>query len=125
MYICTYKHNNIIKMGKTEEKVVMVLEEGEKATRNYYQTIKSFVRLGKEIRISPKVCATVNKSGFKTEFFVETVSVNIGIGKDHTADLVMTVEAWKALLNGAEINITTTEEWKKLYVYKTDKNRNK
>jgi hypothetical protein len=108
-------------MKKIEEEVVMVLEEGEVATRNYYQTIKSFVRLGKEIRISPKACTTVNKAGYKTEFFVETVSVNIGIGKDHTADLIMTVDAWKALLDGEEVNVMTTEEWKKLYVYKRNK----
>jgi len=102
-------------MGNVEGKVVMVLEEGEKATRNYHQTIKSFARLGKEVRISPKACVTVNKPGFKTEFYTETISINIGIGKDHTADLIMTVDAWKALKNGEEVNITTTKEWQKMY----------
>ncbi len=83
----------------------MVTPKGKKATRIYQYEIERFTRFGKEIKISPKSNTTVNKVGFKTEFFVETVSVLIGIGKDHTADLIMSKDSWEALNNGAEIFI--------------------
>ena len=70
---------------------------------NQYE-ITHFARLGKEIKISPKANITVNKAGFKTEFFVETVSVLIGIGNDNTAELIMCKEAWEALNNGEKIH---------------------
>ena len=77
-----------------------------------------YARLGKEIKISPKANVTVNKAGLKTEFFVETINVCIGIGKDHTADLIMSKDAWESLNKGEKISITTTEDFKKKYVYK-------
>lgn len=95
-------------------KVENVTPEGSTPTRRYSQEIKKFVRLGKEVKISPKANACVNKPGHVMEFFVPSVSVNIGIGRDHTADLVMTEEAWKALKAGEDIHITTTEEFKKM-----------
>lgn len=79
----------------------------------FKQHIKSFGRLGKEIRISPKSHCCTNKASYKAEYFVDTVSVCIGIGKDHTAELIMTKEAFDALNAGAEVNITTTEEFRK------------
>lgn len=97
-------------------KVIMVTPKGKKATRNYDYTIKNFGTLGKEIKISPKANITVNSPGYKTEFFVETVGVLIGIGKDHTADLIMTKEAWMALKKGAKIDITTTKEFKEKFL---------
>lgn len=97
--------------------VEMVTPKGKKATRNYQYEIEYFARLGKEIRISPKANITVNKAGFKTEFFVETVNVLIGIGNDHTADLIMSKDAWEALNKGEKIEITTTEDFKKKYVH--------
>ena len=108
------------KKQKTNEttNVEMVLPKGKKASRTYQYEIINFDRLGKEIKISSKANVTVNKPGFKTEFFVETINVCIGIGKDHTADLIMSKEAWMALLKGEKIHITTTEEFKKKYVYK-------
>ena len=108
------------KIRKTNETigVEMVTPKGKKATRTYQYEIDHFTRLGKEIKISPKANITVNKAGFKTEFFVETVNVLIGIGNDHTADLIMSKDAWEALNKGEKINITTTEEFKKKYVYK-------
>lgn len=98
--------------------VEMVTPEGGKATRKYTQFIESFVRLGREIRISPKANVTINAPGFKTEFYVRTINIVIGIGRDHTADVIMTEDAWKALLDGEKISITTTEEFKKMYTYK-------
>lgn len=108
-------------MRKTNETigVEMVTPKGVKATRTYQYEIDSFQRLGKEIKISPKANATMNKPGFKTEFFVETINVCIGIGNDYSADLIMSKDAWLALLDGEKIHITTTEEFKKKYVYKS------
>jgi len=98
-------------------KVVTVGTNSKRATRNYEYEIEGLGRLGKEIKISPKANMTFNKPGFKTEFFVPSVNVLIGIGNNHTADLIMTVEAWEALNKGQEIHITTTEEFKRKYVY--------
>lgn len=80
-----------------------------------HQHIEAFGRLGTEIKISPKANICKNKPGFKKEFFVETVSVTIGIGKDHTAELVMTKDAWEALNAGEAIHVTTTGEFKKMH----------
>jgi len=108
------------KITKTNETigVEMVTPKGKKATRMYAYEIEHFTRLGREIKISPKANITVNKAGFKTEFYVETVNVLIGIGNDHTADLIMSKDAWEALNKGEKISITTTEDFKKKYVYK-------
>lgn len=57
----------------------------------------AWVELGREITIPADAKATINEPGFTKEFHVRTVEVIIGIGKDHTASLVMDVEAWKAL----------------------------
>lgn len=78
-------------------------------------------RLGKEIRITPKAHINIMAPGYKTEFFTETVELCIGIGKDHVASLVMDIEAWNALKAGEPVNITTTEEYKKKYIYKIRK----
>jgi hypothetical protein len=101
-------------MKKDKEYQVKMIEmDPENITRVYKQVINKFDKLGKEVKISPKACVTLNKPGFKTEFFVETVSVNIGIGKDYTADLIMEKRAWEALNLGEEISITTLEEFKR------------
>lgn len=97
-------------------KVENITPKGKKATRYYTQEIETFGRLGREIKISPRSNITVNKAGFKTEFFVETVNVLIGIGKDYTADVIMTKDAWEALKSGEEISITTTKEFKKRFL---------
>lgn len=101
--------------------VVMHYEDGVPVTRIYKQVVNHFTRLGKEIKISPKANVTINKPGFEVKFFDETVSINIGIGKDHTADLIMDKDAWEALNAGEKISITTTEEFKKKVVYKAKK----
>lgn len=97
----------------TEYQVKMVDTDPENITRVYKQTILKFDKLGKEVKISPKACVTINKPGFRTEFFVDSVTINIGIGTDHTADLIMTREAWKALNKGEKVDITTLEEFKR------------
>ena len=108
------------KIKRTNESVFVenVTPEGGSVTRVYNYEIDSFARLGREIRISPKSNASFNKPGFKTEFFVESVNVVIGIGNDHSADLIMSKDAWEALNNGEPISITTTEQFKKRFIYK-------
>ncbi len=97
--------------------VKMTIPKGKKPTRNYAYSINGVAALGKEIKISPKSHVTVNNPGYKTEFFVETVTLLIGIGKDHTADLVMTREAWDALNKGAKVDITTLKTFKKDFIH--------
>lgn len=73
-------------------------------------------RLGREIKISPKSLTSVStEPGGSIKFNTLMVNVTIGIGKDHTAHLVMTKAAWNALIAGEDINITTTEEFKKKF----------
>ncbi len=62
-------------------------------------------KLGKEIRISPKSKVTIFKNGFNVDFKGSYVTLGIGIGPDHGADLIMPEEAWEALKGGAEITI--------------------
>lgn len=100
---------------KLPTKVKMVNVTGNEPKLKYTQTINHFTRLGREVKITPKANTTINAAGYKHEFFVESVSVTIGIGNDHVADLVMTLEAWKALKAGAKINITTTKQFEELY----------
>lgn len=96
-------------------KVEMVETEG-KVNVQYKQEIVNFGSLGKEVKISPKANVTINKEGYEQKFFTESVSVIIGIGKDHVADLIMQRNAWEALKNGEEINITTTKQFKKNFL---------
>lgn len=100
---------------ENKEIQVKMVDTG-KATRNYHQTIVNFGSLGREVKISPKANVTINKEGYKQEFFVESVSVLIGIGNDHTADLIMSRDSWEALKAGEEISITTTKEFKKRFL---------
>ena len=110
---------------KTDGKIDVKMDstEGGAVTRAYSYEINNFARLGKEIKITPKSHVIVSKNGYKAEFFTETVSVVIGIGNDHCADLIMSKSAWEALNSGEKINIITTEDFKKKYVYRTHKNK--
>jgi hypothetical protein len=74
---------------------------------------QKYERLGREIKISPKALIAVNPAGFKTEHFTPTVEVLIGIGKDHTAKLIMDTEALEALRKWEPIDITTAKEFRK------------
>lgn len=95
-------------------KVKMVGKEDPKI--RFTQEITKMGSLGREIKISPKSYCTINSPGFKAEYFVPTISICIGIGKDHTAELIMTQEAWDALKSNEEINITTLKEFKEKYL---------
>jgi len=83
--------------------------------------IQHSARLGRGIKITPKAHINIMLPGYKVEYLIESIEALIGIGPDHTANLIMSVEAWEALRNGANINIMTTEEYKKKYVYKIRK----
>lgn len=96
-----------------EYEVQMVDTNPDNVTRMYKQTIVKFDKLGKELKISPKSHVTINKPGYKQEFYVESVSLLVGIGKDHTADITMSKEAWEAFKNGEKIDITTLKEFKR------------
>ena len=99
-----------------EEIVKVVMVPSSKATRSYHQEICNHGSLGRELKISPKSHITFNCPGYKQEFFVESVAVLIGIGKDHTADLIMSKEAYEALRSGEEINVTTKKEFIKKFL---------
>ena len=82
-------------------------------TSEISQTISDFTILGEQIKVSKKAKATINKEGYSIKFGVETVSVNIGIGTDHVAILVMPKSAWDALNKGEEVSVTTLNQFKK------------
>ena len=94
---------------------ITVEKEDSPVHVRFTQRIKGSVRLGKEVKISPKTNACLNEKGYKIEYFTETVSVCIGIGKDHTAELIMTEDAWRALKRGDNVFTTTTKQFKELY----------
>lgn len=95
---------------------IITIEESPKSRTT--SEIKEFSSLGKEIKISPKAKINVNKEGYKTEYFVETIEVLIGIGKDYTATLIMSKEAYEALNEGELISITTNKEFQDKYFKK-------
>jgi len=69
--------------------------------------IKAFSRLGKEIKLSPKSKIAIHEPMASVEYHVTSISMIIGIGKDHTAVLSMSEDAWLALKNGNEVTTTS------------------
>lgn len=63
------------------------------------------VLLGKKINIPANAEMTVNKAGHTTTWYVDNVEILIGIGKDHTATLIMDRDAHKALMAGEKLQI--------------------
>lgn len=82
------------------------------------EIVQAFVRFGRRIMISPKANAKINAPGYKVEIESESVVVNLYIGAHHSAILIMGIDAWKALNEGAECNVLTSEEYKKKYASK-------
>jgi hypothetical protein len=64
-------------------------------------------RLGKEIKLSPNAKVVFNDPGLKITYHAHTVSLDLAIGKDHTALLIMGTEDWIALNRGEKINFDT------------------
>ncbi len=84
--------------------------------KSFPKEILKFKKLGKEIKISPKTYVSVNKEKSSITYGTESISINIGIGKNHVAHLTMSLEAWEALNEGQEIKTTTLKEFKKEYL---------
>lgn len=61
-------------------------------------------KLRKDLFIPASVKAHVNDPGYQKTFLRHSVSVLIGIGKDHSAELVMDADAWEALKAGEVIS---------------------
>jgi hypothetical protein len=62
-------------------------------------------QLGVQIVFPSESIVSFNPPGYKVAYHVKTVNVSVGIGKDHTADLIMSEEAWEVLKSGAVVNI--------------------
>lgn len=73
-------------------------------------------QLGKEIKISPKSHVAINKEGAEYKFESESIQVEIKIGKDASAFLIMSAEAWEELKKGEEVTIGTLKEFKEIFV---------
>lgn len=69
--------------------------------------IKAFSKLGKEIKLSPKSKIAIYEPMASVEYHITSVSMIIGIGKDHTAVLSMSEDAWNSLKNGNEVTTTS------------------
>jgi len=67
--------------------------------------LKTMHNLGRELKISDNSLVTENSSGYNIEYCVDTIEVLIGIGKDHTASLIMDKEAWEVFKSGENIHI--------------------
>lgn len=63
------------------------------------------VLLGKEIKIPANAEMFVNKARHSTDWYVDNVELLIGIGKDHTASLIMDRESHEALMRGEKLHI--------------------
>lgn len=103
-------------MNKNTETVVLMDESEGSINMTYSQTILNFGSLGRELKVSPKANVTINKPGYKQEMHTESVTVTVGIGKDHVVDIIMSLPAWEAFKSGEEVIITTTKEFKKRFL---------
>ena len=111
----------IFKKGKMENGEMIDRNDKGNIVSIHKSEIKGHVYFGRELKISPKSDATLNEPGFKSEYMQETISVLIGIGKDHTAELVMTKEAWEAFVAGEKVDITTVKQFADMYIKKKKK----
>lgn len=61
--------------------------------------------IGRELIINSNSVGIVNGENYSIEYFDKTIEVLIGIGKDNTASLIMSVDAWESFKNGENIHI--------------------
>ncbi len=99
------------------------MEENEKIISKRDIRAEHFAELGMQVKVSPKSMSSINKPGYKLEYLVESVSVTIGIGNDHIAELIMDKDAWIALNNGEKVHVTTMKEYKDKYVHPIKKKK--
>lgn len=78
--------------------------------------IKTFGRLGRRVEVPVNAKVSVNEPGYGIEFNVPTISVIVGVGKDHVARLVMDTDTWEALKSGEKITTTSLKEFKKNFL---------
>jgi hypothetical protein len=101
-------------MAKTKLKKKIKIEPSVRSITKAYP--ENFGALGKRIEFGAKSKVTFNSPGMEVKFFTTTVDVLIGIGKDHTANLIMDIDAWKALNKGDKIHIDTLQEFKEKFL---------
>ena len=101
---------------RLKENLENIDEDESNIKRKYSQIIESAEELGIEIKIPANAHICKNKEGYRTKYFVPTISAVIGIGKNETAELIIKEKGWKDLLNGAEVSITTKEQFEKKYL---------
>lgn len=97
----------------TETKIEM--NDSTPINMRFKQRIIGRFRFGRELKVSPKTNAFFNKPGYEIKYFVDSVSVTIGIGKDHTAELTMTLDAFHAFKANEKVEVTTTKEFEKTF----------
>ena len=98
-------------MGKKD--VYITHKGGESGPVKEKQTVpkaKGITRLGRSLYIGSRTGLWVTEAGYKVEYFLPTVQITIGIGKDHTATLIMDEEAFAAFQAGEEVSISTHKE---------------
>jgi hypothetical protein len=83
----------------------MAIERAVSLKKGKGQKLKR-LKLGREIKISPRSEAVIIPDGKKVDYFDDTVEVLIGIGKHHTASLIMDIDAFHALNAGEPIHIS-------------------
>lgn len=101
---------------RLKENLENIDEDESNIKRKYRRFIESAEELGIEIKIPANTHICKNKEGYETKYFVPTISAVIGIGKNETAELIIKEQGWKDLLNGAEVSITTKEQFEKKYL---------
>lgn len=87
-------------------------------SRIYTQEVTGVSSLGSEVKISPKTAVTINRGGFNVNFITDTVSAVVKIGESHTAELIMSLDAWNALLDGANVSTDTKKDFMDKYIVK-------
>ena len=80
--------------------------ENLKISKAYEPNETSTEILGVNIILPSMTMVSIHEGGYKITYYEDTVIVIIGIGKDNTAELIMSKRAWEALNPGARINIT-------------------
>ena len=88
-----YLPKNVIFKTMSVEKII-----------KYEKGIRKERRLGRKLVI-PKNTIVEIEPPHTIEYCTEVVSLIIGIGNDHTADLIMDKEAWKVFKKGARIDL--------------------
>lgn len=101
------------------------IKKSPKVRSEQTKEIDTFGALGRTMKISSKSHVSINKSGYSVTYYVPTVDVLIGIGKDHVATLIMDTDAWEALKSMTPINITTLKEWQETFYKPTRTKSNK